>query len=152
MNPWSWRKQACTTVHSTQILVTFPGFTLLYPAIPSSPLSGRVTAIYNRRKLNDRVSMSGLRRKSCSNLLLLHYLYHCIIFMPPRWCFGKESACQCRRCRFNPWVRRKPWRREWQPTPVFLPGESHGERSLAGATVHGGRKGSDTAEQLSTHT
>ena len=45
---------------------------------------------------------------------------------------GKESACQCRRCRFNPWVRKIPWRRKWQPTPVFLPGESHGQRSRAG--------------------
>ena len=33
---------------------------------------------------------------------------------------------------FNPWVRKIPWRRKWQPTPVFLPGESHGQRSLAG--------------------
>ena len=44
----------------------------------------------------------------------------------------KESACQCRRCRFDPWVRKIPWRRKWQPTPVFLPGELHGQRSLAG--------------------
>ena len=36
---------------------------------------------------------------------------------------------------FDPWVRKIPWRRAWQPTPVFLPGESHGQRSLAG-TVH----------------
>ena len=37
------------------------------------------------------------------------------------------------RCRFNPWVgKRLPWRRAWQPTPVFLPGESHGQRSLVG--------------------
>ena len=34
--------------------------------------------------------------------------------------------------RFNPWVRKIPWRRAWQPSPVFLPGESHGQRSLAG--------------------
>jgi len=33
---------------------------------------------------------------------------------------------------FNPWVRKIPWRRKWQPTPVFLSGESHGQRSLAG--------------------
>ena len=33
---------------------------------------------------------------------------------------------------FDPWVRKMPWRREWQPTPVFLPGESHGQRSLVG--------------------
>ena len=51
---------------------------------------------------------------------------------------SKESTCsagdclQGRRPRFNPCVRKTPWRRKWQPTPVFLPGESHGERSLAG--------------------
>ena len=47
----------------------------------------------------------------------------------------KESACQYGRhrvCSFDPWVRKIPWRRTWQPTPVFLPGESHGQRSLAG--------------------
>ena len=37
-----------------------------------------------------------------------------------------------RRPRFDPWVRKIPWRRQWQPTPVFLPGKSHGRRSLAG--------------------
>ena len=48
---------------------------------------------------------------------------------------GKESACQCRRHkrrRFDPWVGKNPWRRAWQLTPIFLPGESHGQRSLAG--------------------
>ena len=39
---------------------------------------------------------------------------------------------QCRRPRFNPWVGKIPWRRKWPPTPVFLPGESQGQRSLAG--------------------
>ena len=46
---------------------------------------------------------------------------------------GKASACQCRRCRsrgFNPWARKIPWRRKWQPTPVFLPGKFHGQRRL----------------------
>ena len=33
---------------------------------------------------------------------------------------------------FDPWVRKIPWRRKWQPIPVFLPGESHGQKSLAG--------------------
>jgi len=52
-----------------------------------------------------------------------------------RWCSGKESTCQCRRRRrhrFDPWVGKIPWRREWLPTPVFLPGESHRQRSLMG--------------------
>ena len=51
----------------------------------------------------------------------------------------KELVCQCRRhksCRFDPWFGKIPWRRAWQPTPAFLPGESHGQRSL-GAAVHG---------------
>ena len=46
---------------------------------------------------------------------------------------GNEPACQCRNVKrrgFNPWVRKIPWRRNWQPTPVFLPGKSHGQRSL----------------------
>ena len=48
---------------------------------------------------------------------------------------GKEPTCQCRRFKrhqFDPWVRKIPWRREWLHTPVFLPGESPGQRSLAG--------------------
>ena len=49
----------------------------------------------------------------------------------PRWLSGKESPCQCRRPRLGPWDRKIPWRRKWQPTPVFLPGKSHGQRSLA---------------------
>ena len=49
------------------------------------------------------------------------------------WCSGKESASQCGRHRgCDPWVGRVPWRREWQPTSVFLPGKSHGRRSLVG--------------------
>ena len=53
----------------------------------------------------------------------------------PRWPSGKEPACHCRRCRrhgFNPWFRKIPQRRAWQPTPVFLPGESRGQKSLVG--------------------
>ena len=48
---------------------------------------------------------------------------------------GKEPACQCKRDKrwgFDPRVGKIPWRRAWQPTPVFLPGESHGQRSLEG--------------------
>ena len=40
-----------------------------------------------------------------------------------RWLSGKESACQCRRCGFDPWVGKIPWRKKWQPTPVFLLGK-----------------------------
>ena len=47
---------------------------------------------------------------------------------------GKELSCQWR-CGFDPWVGKIPWRRAWQPTPVFLPGESHGQRTLAGYSL-----------------
>ena len=42
------------------------------------------------------------------------------------------NAGDIRDCGFGPWVRKIPWRRVWQPTSVFLLGESHGQRSLAG--------------------
>ena len=69
---------------------------------------------------------------------------------------GKDSTCQCRklrkrrRHRFNPWVRTIPWRRKWKPTPVFLPGKSHGQRSLVSYNLWG-HKELDTTERLSSH-
>ena len=54
---------------------------------------------------------------------------------------------QCKRPRFDPWVGKIPWRRKWQPIPVFLLGKSHGRRSLAGYSPWG-HKESDTTEQL----
>ena len=50
----------------------------------------------------------------------------------PRWLSGKESACQCRRCSSIPGLQRFPGGGKWQPTPVFLPRESHRQRSLVG--------------------
>ena len=67
---------------------------------------------------------------------------------------GKEPACQCRRHKrhwFDPWVRKIPWRRKWQPTPVFLPGESHGQRSLAGYSPRG-HKESGTNDWATNYT
>ena len=67
---------------------------------------------------------------------------------------GKEPVCQywgCKRCGFDPWVGKIPWRRKWQPTPVFLSGKSHGQRSLAGCSPWG-HKESDMTEHIHTHT
>ena len=61
-----------------------------------------------------------------------------------------QSLRQCRRLRkhrLNPWVRKIPWRRRWQPTPVFLPGKFLGQRSLAGYSPWDCRE-SDTTERL----
>ena len=59
-----------------------------------------------------------------------------------------KNLPQCRRPEFNPWVGKIPWRRAWQHTPAFLPGESHGQRSLVGYSPWG-RKALDTTEPLS---
>ena len=61
---------------------------------------------------------------------------------------GQEPACQCRRCRrrgFSLWVGKIPWRRAWQPTPVFLAGESHGQRSPVGCSPRGHSESDTTA-------
>ena len=58
----------------------------------------------------------------------------------PWWLRGKESACQCRRCKrlgFDSKVRKSHWKRKRQPTPVFFPGESHEQRSLVGYSPGG---------------
>ena len=65
----------------------------------------------------------------------------------PRWRIGKESTRQRRSFSFNPWVWKSPWKRKWQTTPVFLPGKSHGQRSLVGNGPWG-RKELDTTERL----
>ena len=63
---------------------------------------------------------------------------------------GKESACQCRRCErheFDPWLWKIPWKRAWQPTATFLPGEFHGQGSLAGCSPCVPKE-SDTTKRL----
>ena len=59
---------------------------------------------------------------------------------------------QCGRLGFNPWVGKIPWRRKWQPTPGFLPGESHGQRSLAGYSPWGRKELDMTEWYTHTHT
>ena len=66
---------------------------------------------------------------------------------------GWRIHLQCRRhrsCGFSPWVREIPWRQKWQPTPVLLPGESHGQRSPA-ATVHRVAKSQTRLKRRSMH-
>ena len=60
----------------------------------------------------------------------------------PWWLRQQRICLQCRRLRFDSWVRKSPWRRKWQPIPVFLPEKSHGQRSLAR------HKKLDTTERL----
>ena len=82
--------------------------------------------------------------------LLLHLIRYLLLtyLRLLRWLNGKESICQHRRPEFDSWVGKIPWRRKWQPTPVLLPAESHGQKTLSGY-VHGLAK---SWTQLSTHT
>ena len=68
---------------------------------------------------------------------------------------GEERPCQCRRLNrqiLDPWIRKIPWRKKWQPTPVFLPGESHGHRSLTGYSPWGRRVRRDYRDLAYTYT
>ena len=66
----------------------------------------------------------------------------------PWWLSGKESTCTGRRHGFDPWVGKTPWRRKWQPTPVFLSGRSHGQRSLLSCSPWGHKRvGHDLATE-----
>ena len=83
-----------------------------------------------------------------SSLSLLQWIFliHGEVFILrgfPDGSVVKEFTCKGRRRIFHPWVGKIPWRREWQSTPVFLPGESHGQRSLVGYSPWG-RKESDS--------
>ena len=82
--------------------------------------------------------------------ICIFFLPHCLICnissSPALGCHW-VSLPQCRRCKFNIWVRKIPWRKEWLPTPVFLPRNCHGQRRLVGYSLWG-LKESDTTEQL----
>ena len=67
----------------------------------------------------------------------------------PWWLRQYRNCLQCRRPRFSPWIGKIPWRRKWQPTPVFLSEKSHGQRSLVCYSPWG-QKESDLTECLST--
>ena len=69
---------------------------------------------------------------SSSSLLVHFFLLVCVL---PWWINGKESACQCRRHGFDPWIGKISWRRKWQAAVVFLPRKSHRQKSLVGYMV-----------------
>ena len=92
----------------------------------------------------------GRKESDMTEHIALTYIYARL----PRWHSGKESAYQSRRykkCRFSLWVGKIPWRRKWQPTLVFLPGESQGNRSLVDYSPWGCKE-SNMTEWLGLHT
>ena len=79
---------------------------------------------------------------------MLNWIYINLLEWFTRWHSGKESACQCRKPRrhgLGSSAGKIPWRMKWQPTPVFLPGESQEQRSLVGPALRGCKE-SDTTE------
>ena len=76
-------------------------------------------------------------------------VYHITFFVLRWWLRQLRIGLQCRRPRFDPWVGKIPWGREWLPTPVFLPGEFHGERSLVSHSPWGHTKSDMTEQQTS---
>ena len=79
--------------------------------------------------------------------LSVNFRYIAILMNFPGGSDGKNICLQCGRPGFKPWVGKIPWRRKWQPTPVFLPGKSHGRMSLAGYSPWGFKE-LDTTERL----
>ena len=71
--------------------------------------------------------------------------FSCCTILLQVWLRQSRICLQCKRPGFDPWGGKIPWRREWQPTPVFLPGEFHGQRSLVGYSPQG-HKELDTTE------
>ena len=88
-----------------------------------------------------------LRRRKQSVLLSKKYTERPRL---PRWLRQLRICLQRRRLRFNPWIKKIPWGKEWLPTPAFLPRELPGQRNLAGYSLWG-RKELNMTEQLSTH-
>ena len=62
----------------------------------------------------------------------------------------KKNCLQCRRPRFNPWIGKIPWRREWLPIPVFFPGEFHGDKSLMAGFAKSQTRGHDRVTNIFT--
>ena len=74
----------------------------------------------------------------CTYLFIHMYLLVSVFIMGlPWWFSGREPTCQYSRHGFDPWARKIPWKRKWQPIPVFLPEKSRGQRSLAGYSPWG---------------
>ena len=117
--------------------------------IDGSPSGSPVPGILQARPLEwVAISFSNawkwkVKVKSLSRIQLLVTPWTVAYQAPPSMGFSRQEYLEwvamsfSRRPRLDSWVRKIPWRRKWQPTPVFLPGESHGQRSLAGYSPWG---------------
>ena len=128
-------------------------FPYKYSGKPHFWVQGNLIRIENIHEKLFHLGTSNESELEGSLLKDLHF-YYTRLWGLPTWHRGKESTCQCRRLKkygFHLLVWKIPWRREWQSTPVFLPGKSHGQRHLAGYSWWG-HKELDTAEHTHAHT
>ena len=122
--------------------------------IPRTEEPGRLKSMGSQRVRHDWETSLSLYFSNCL-LWFLHYSGSSWT-LPGLgswvWVFSHQftAKSQILRPGFDPWVGNIPWRRKWKPTPVFLPGESHGRRSLVGYSPQG-RKELDTTERLHFH-
>ena len=133
--------------------------------IAMAQLTSIISNKYNKEKIKkkkknffslcENTGLNFLKTFLCITLKSVNY-NHCIVhyslstYLYYNWDFPGSSwriRLQCRRCKLNLWVGKIPWRREWLPTPVFLLGEFHVQRSLA-SYIPQGNKESDTNEYL----
>ena len=113
--------------------------------------------VYVNKSINDQVTLSQILCQGLNFKLFLQGILSMILTRDKVYSYNMDLGAlwaetgwlrfclQCGRPGFNPWVRKIPWRREWLTTPVLLPGESHGQRSLVGYSP-GGLKELDTTE------
>ena len=135
---------------------------LLYPSISgwtldcfhawllftSAPMNIRVHASFQIRVFSRYMPRKEIAGSYGNSILSYYWCHFNRVSSVAQW----ERICQqCRRCQFHLWVGKIPWRRKWQPTPIFLLRKSHGQRSLAGYSPWG-HKESDMTEWLNTHT
>ena len=135
-------------------------FTFIKGLFNSSSLSFiGVVSLWQKRaaSCNFGILAGDDHRSFCSAILMIMEKWRPLkISAPKKKCSytggtsGKEPTCRCRRrkrCKFDPWVRKIPWGRAWQPTPVILPGEVHGQRSLVGYSPWGRKSRTQLSDQ-----
>ena len=134
------------------LLPTLPSFTFFVLQTSTSSLPGTVQGAESTNPMQPRSEMVLALLKSQSSRQERHHArnVNCEKQGFPGGAGGKEPICQYRRRKghgFDPWVRKIPWRRKWQPTPVFLPGKFHGQKSLGGYSPWGlQRVGHDSSD------
>ena len=143
-----WQFSLNQLLRKTPVLIASVFFLLLStsPVLRGLVLPSRQTASRDKAQRSKCRAGAPVKNKdvdelsnNCKFLFKLRYNWHNFIW----WLRWLRICLQCGRLRFYTWVRKSPWRRKWLPTPVFLPGKCHGQRSLAGYTMGSQKVGHD---------